>query len=177
MIELKGRVSGYEAVHADIVKLEARIHDELKGAVERAVERCLAIANANLNGGVLHQRTGRLAASLTAQFHESGKALWSKLGAMDYVGRFWERGFNGDQHVKGHWRRIKHGPAMAVVKVSRRGKVRATKRYATGASWIREHDRRTDGTPRPWLSPALEAVRHQFREDVRKILETAGHGT
>jgi hypothetical protein len=169
MITLDARVTGIEAVEAGFDLAAEQVRWDLKLAVERASDRILQDARANVTGRILDKRTGRLADSLGSIHRETESSVYAKVGTDWYIGRFWERGFNGDQQVRAHLRAIKNGGRFDLKRITRSGKVRITKSYATGATTVGAHRRRVDGSPRPWLRPALEAAAQGFRREAEQI--------
>ena len=171
MVELKTRVIGAEAVKADLENLGQTVVDEIKVAVEETSAQMLNIAHQNVSGGVLKVgKSGKLSSSLGQTLRQTKTAVYGKVGTDWYIGRFWERGFNGQQDVKAHYRSLKHGKPTKIVRKTRSGKLRTVKKFATGVTLVTAYIRLTDGRPRPWLRPALEAVRASFRARVQDAI-------
>lgn len=162
--------AGFEIVKPQFDMYERGVRLKLYQAIENAASQVYAGARANLAGGVLKQRSGRTAAGLIMKFHQRADIATANIGTDWYVGRFWECGFRADQTAKGHFRAIKTGKRFTVSKLTPRGKLTAVRVYETGAKPVKGYSRTwTASTRRPFLQPALDAVRASFRTEVMSI--------
>jgi len=154
------------------IDIEGASHAVLEEAaliVRETADRVRDIITNELSGGVLNRRTGRLYGSIMQDLQRDSAHLWARIGVTDYIGRFWERGFRGDQHVRSHLRAIKTGSRLEVIKTTRRGTIRRVRVFRTGATVVKEHDRTVDGAARPFLSPAIEQVRADFMSRMQDL--------
>jgi hypothetical protein len=169
----KIRVEGVEAVKANLDLTKKSVRTELEAVVSKAAGQAVAQAQANLSGRVLKRHTGQTAGAVRS-FPISGEGFVTAnvgVGPEGYRGKFWERGFNGAQDVKQHLRAIKTGRKLQVMKVSRKGRVSRVKTYETGAIEVSAYTRKVDGSPRPWLAPAVASVSDSFRNAVLAIAD------
>lgn len=176
MIRLDAKVYGMEAVQRDFDLADASVRDRLRAAVQESAGRALHIARKNLAGGVLRQKTGRLADSVAMVYRESPTGAYAKIGSDYYIGRFWELGFDGKMKVRAHFRSVKGRQRFTVSKMTRRGKVRPVRVFETGAVPVKAYERAQDGRPRKWLAPSLEAVRADFRAKAAEIARRPTNG-
>lgn len=174
MIRVKGKISGLESVVANI---EALPESVLRGAMT-VVEKYAALIEAeqiaNVSGRYLNSK-GQLRSSIRASLYRDARHVYAMVGTEFYLGRIWNRGFNGDMRVKGHLRATGRGKRLEVLKLSRRGRVRRSRVYETGALPVKPYRRVQDGRPRPWATAALEKFREAFRSDLRRALEADVH--
>jgi len=129
---------------------------------------------ANVSGRYLNSK-GQLRGSIRASLYRDARHVYGMVGTDFYLGRIWNRGFNGAMKVKGHLRVIKRGQRLEVLKLSRRGRVRRSRVYETGATAVKPYQRVQDGRPRPWATAALERYREAFRSDLKQVLEAEVH--
>lgn len=173
---LKLQVEGVAQVQANLNLAAKDVRAELDRVVWNAASKAVAQAKANLSGQVLGKTqasTGGTAGAVRA-FPISGESFITAnvgVGPEGYRGKFWERGFNGAQDVRSHLRAIKSGTRLQVMKLTRKGKFKGVKTYETGAVEVSAYSRNVDGSPRPWLSPAIDAVRDEFRSAVLSIAD------
>lgn len=168
MVKLSMRVESAEAVRVlDIADRSVRL--QLKEAVADAAIRVLAQARANVQGGMVQSRTGKLANSLGATFNERPDSVYAKVGTDWFVGGILGRGFDKQESVRSHLRGMKLGHRFQVMKVSRKGKIKVTKSFEGGAGQVKAYSRHAHQDAVPWLQQALESVRADFYRRVADI--------
>jgi CTP-dependent riboflavin kinase len=167
-MKLAAKVTGIESVQAEVSRLTAKGLDLLKGAVAESAEAVAGRVKSNLSGRVLGGK-GTLRNSVSVRFFQSQSAVWAQVGADWYPGGFWERGSRGQQDVRSYYRSVKHGPAMKLMRYTRRGKLRTVRNFKTGAVRVSAYHRVTDGTPRQFLRPENQAEAPVLRSKVADI--------
>lgn len=171
MITTTAQVAGIEVVKAEFDVTERNVRLKMYRAVEEAAQRVFAGARANLSGQVLNVRSGKTLAGMGITYRQTADTVTARVGTDWYVGRFWEKGFNGQQSVRSYLRSIKSGKRFELQRLKGKKKMKlvTTKVYATGAVQVRGYSRSTDGKARPFLEPALDAVRSSFRASMMDI--------
>lgn len=172
-IAISTEVQSAERVVASLDMLDNEVRRGMYRAIERTAADVSAIVRSNLSGVVLNVRTGRLLGSLSTEFRQSQASASARVGVGWYVGRFWEKGFRGQQEVQAHRRATRLGSRLEVIRQTRSGRTKVVRTYETGAAEVRAYTRSTDGRARPFLSPALAAVRGAFEARVAQAVEAA----
>ena len=169
----KMRVEGVASVKADLDLTKVTIRAEVEKAVWTNASSAVAQAKANLSGGVLKKFSGQTAGAVRAFPLEGQDFMTANVGVgpEGFRGKFWERGFKGSQAMKAHLRSIKTGNRLEVMKVSRKGRVSRLKVFETGAVEVSAYHRNVDGSPRPWLAPAVDSVRSSFYRAIQDIAD------
>jgi hypothetical protein len=147
----------YEIVNPERVQSEIGIHipqrirDQVRVAVDRISSDMERRVRANLTGGVLKVMSGRLSGAVFSHVYERPGFIGARVGVGNdgYVGRFYEKGFDGPMDVGSYTR------------TSIRGK----------AATIRARVRNMSNTHRPWLGPVVDDMRGTIRSELLAALE------
>ena len=156
-------------------KMSDDVRAGVKAEVFKAAQQAEAIIRANVTGGVLNARPdGKLASSIKTTFIETEKRVFAKVGSDYYVSRFWEFGFNGQQTVRAHLRKIKSGEGFSLLRRLKSGRVKVDARFQSGgATVVKAHTRVTDGAARPFVNPAIRAVIPGFTSGLAQVVKSA----
>lgn len=130
--------------------------EEMRAALIPAMKKCMAVAEATaktkyLSGPRprrLDRVTGRLRGSIATGVDTSGAEIKGIIGTNVVYARIHELGFKGTVSVRSHTRRVTS---------------RNIKEAASGAAFVRAHQRRMNIRSRPFLRPALEDNMGRFK--------------
>jgi len=160
MIEIEGRVVGSEAVVGRLATASDRIRARIRTEVDRlGIELQGKVRREYLTGQSLHVRSGRLRASINERLVDTGSTIEARVGTAVPYGRFWELGFTGVENVREFVRRQRRSDVMVSNIKSQK-----SRRIAQGIEFVRAHQRHVNVAPRPFLKPALLAMRPKVLE-------------
>jgi phage gpG-like protein len=149
-VEIIAQVVGAETLIASLKETAAGYSKRVPATVRALGLQLLANVKENyLTGQSLNVRTGRLRRSINEKFTENGTTFTSSVGTNVSYGRFWELGFHGIEEVKAHTRMMTMAWGRAV---------KEPREISVGA-----HQRELDQKARPFLQPALAAMKDEIR--------------
>lgn len=151
---ISGRVVGVERVAQRLtIDIPANARDRLMKAVYGLGYTLEAkIKTGNLAGIVLNKRTGRLQRSVNTRNTQQGQTFTSTVGTKLIYGRAWELGFTT--------------PAFDIVPKRKQ----ALSWPGASHPVRRVHMPARTQAARPWLRPALEAMRPEIRQTIENAM-------
>ena len=169
---IKGTVVGADVVQMNLLGGTARVRAQMMQSVRTAALIVLRRAKAHyLTGAALKVQTGNLRRSVAVDGPENkGNEITATVGTNSVYGRFWERGFAGEVSVRGHVRKMK-GRSQFVALGKTKGRL-----DAQGVGFVRQHQRKVNQRPRPFLAPALADSRSAIRTTILRGLTQALQG-
>jgi len=130
-----------------MVSLPEQVRANLRSATSRIAGRMESEVRSNLSGCVLKVRSGRLLGAVVTRPIDANGFIGAKVGVSNdgYVGRFYEKGFDGPMSVRSSMRRN-----------ARSGRSFGVKAYT----------RTIRDSHRPWLTPVLDANRATIQTEL-----------
>lgn len=140
-----------------IARAPGRLQANILAAVTRlSIEVQAAIKAGKLSGQVLHVRTGTLRRSINRLVTQSSAGVFATEGTNVRYAAIHEYGFQGDETVRGHVR-----------KVASRSVGSGKKQTLQGIAFVREHVRRVNMPERSFLRSTLRDFEPKIRADLK----------
>lgn len=153
MIEIK--VTGAQEVAIELETMSSAVHRELRITVNQLIGVLLQRVTANLNGTVLHHRTGHLLAGLHHEVIDSPQGIEGTVGDNVRYARVHEFGFDGVVSVRAHLRKFTGTKTERMKKINVMG--------LRGSTTVEAHARHMHIPKRSFLRSALTGMKDNIR--------------
>jgi phage gpG-like protein len=154
VIEVTATVTGAAEVQKRFADAPGAVRQAIRARVQKlGIELQRSVKEQYLDGPSpqrLRVRSGRLRRSINEATSENGDVIESTVGTPVVYGAVWERGFSGVQQVRAFTRTTKQAVQQ-----------------------VRAHSRRADMKARPFLQPALDAMRGRIAEQLADAVKGA----